>query len=173
LRDDVNFVSKTLVNEVSLKDEKKKNLFNMWSVVCLIGNILQLFGAGLSILDSDNVLSTTEFLVGIGCMLAFLNIGRYLEFYSDYSSIFETIKKALPNILRYVLGVMPIFLGYIFFGLCLFWRSDRFNSTSQAVVSLFSVLNGDSIFDTFNDLSGISFFIGQLYCYVFCLMFIV
>jgi hypothetical protein len=34
-------------------------------------------------------------------------------------------------------------------------------------------LNGDSIFDTFNDLTGVSFFLGQIYCYLFCLMFIV
>ena len=154
-------------------DGQKKNIFNLWSITCLIGSIIQLFGSGLSLFDSDGVLSTTEILVGLGCMLSYVNIGRYLEYYSDYSSIFQTIKIALPNVLRYVLGVLPIFFGYLFFGICLFWRSDRFNSTSNAVVSLFAILNGDSIFDTFNDLSGVSFFLGQIYCYVFCLMFIV
>ena len=105
-----------MIDSIKMKNEKK-GFFNMWSVVCLIGNIIQLFGAGLSLFDTDNVLSTTEFLVGFGCMFSYINIGRYLEYYPDYSSIFQTIKKALPNVLRYVLGVLPIFFGYIFFGI--------------------------------------------------------
>jgi hypothetical protein len=160
------------------KDEKKeegneKYLFNMWPVLCLIGNVIQIFGSALSLFDTDNVMSSTEILVGFGCMLAYINVGRYLEYNKDYSTIFATIKRAMPNVLRYLIGVLPIFAGFIFFGLCLFWRSERFVDTSSTMMTLFAVLNGDSVFDVFHDLSGVSFFIGQLYCYIFCIIFIV
>lgn len=145
----------------------------MWSVICLIGNIVQVFGASLSLFDEDNIMTSTEILVGFGCMLSYINIGRYLEYNKDYSTVFSTIQRALPNVLRYLLGVMPIFFGFIFFGICLFWRSERFSSTSSTMISLFSLLNGDSVFDIFMDLSSASFFLGQIYCYIFCLMFIV
>jgi len=145
----------------------------MWSILCLVGNIIQIFGAGLSLLDSENVMTSTEVLVGFGCMLAFINIGRYLDYNKDYSTIFSTIQRALPNVLRYLLGVMPIFFGFIFFGLCLFWRSERFVSTSSTMMALFAMLNGDSVFDIFRDLTGVNFFLGQIYCYLFCIMFIV
>lgn len=154
-----------------MKDKKK--FFNMWTIISLIGNIVQVFGAGMSLLDTDNVMTSTEILVGSGCMLAYINIGRYLEYNRDYSALFTVIQRALPNVLRYLLGVMPVFMGFIFFGLCLFWRSERFVTTSATMVTLFSMLNGDSVFDIFNDLKGVSFFVGQLYCYIFCIMFIV
>jgi hypothetical protein len=145
----------------------------MWSLLCLAGNIIQIFGSVMSLLDNNNIMSITEILVGFGCMLAYINVGRYLEYNRDYSTIFATIKRAMPNVFRYLLGVMPIFLGFIFFGLCLFWRSERFVSTSSTMMTLFAMLNGDSVFDIFHDLSGVSFFIGQAYCYSFCIIFIV
>ena len=156
-----------------LRSSDKKKFFNMWSMISLLANIVQIFGSVLSLFDTNNTMASTEILVGFGCMLAYINIGRYLEYNREYSTIFATIKRALPNVLRYLLGVMPIFFGFIFFGLCMFWRSERFVSTSSTMITLFSMLNGDSIFDIFNDLTGVSFFIGQIYCYMFCIMFIV
>lgn len=118
-------------------------------------------------------MTSTEVLVGFGCMLAFINIGRYIEYSANYATLYVTLTGALPNVIRYLIGVMPIFLGFIFFGLCLFWRSERFTNTSNIMIILFALAQGDSVFDTFKDLSGISFFIGQIYLYLFCIMFIV
>ena len=96
--------------------QEKKKLLNGWSIICLCGNVVQIFGSCLSMLDNDNVFTGTEILVGFGCMLAFINIGRYLDSFSDYSTLTETLKRSLPNVLRYLFGVMPIFFGFLFFG---------------------------------------------------------
>jgi hypothetical protein len=162
---------KRMLQETLQQD--KKDFFNAWSFISLMGNVIQIFGAGLSLFDTDNVITSTELLVGFGCMLSYINICRYLSFSKDYSTIFATLQRALPNVLRYLFGVMPIFFGFIFFGLCLFWRSERFVNTSSTTITLFSLINGDSVFDIFNDLTGVSFFLGQIYCYSFCIMFIV
>lgn len=156
-----------------LKFQDKSKLFNKWSIICLLGNIIQMFGSILSLLDYHNINGSTDMLIGFGCMLAFINIGRYLDYNKDYSTIYSTITRSLPNIIKYVLGVLPIFFGFIFFGLCLFWKSERFNSTSMSMMTLFAVLNGDSVFDVFNDLSTVNFFLGQIYMYSFCIVFIV
>lgn len=156
-----------------LNIKEKGKFFNKWSIICLVGNLIQLFGSFLSLLNYQNETASSEMLIGFGCMFAYINIGRYLDYNKDYSTIYATISRALPNVLRYLLGVLPIFFGFIFFGLCLFWRSERFTSTSSTMMTLFAVLNGDSVFDVFNDLAGVSFFLGQVYCYCFCIVFIV
>lgn len=156
-----------------LKTGEKRKFFNKWSIICLLGNIVQIFGTILSLINSQDVDTPSEVLIGFGCMLAYINIGRYLDYNKDYSTIYATITRALPNVMRYLLGVLPIFFGFIFFGLCLFWRSERFTSTSSTMMTLFAVLNGDSVFDVFNDVAGVSFFLGQIYCYTFCIVFIV
>jgi hypothetical protein len=68
---------------------------------------------------------------------------------------------------------MPIFLGFIFFGLCMFWRSERFINTSTAMITLFAMSNGDSVIDIFYDLARVNFLFGQIYCYLFCIIFII
>lgn len=154
-------------------DSPTSLVFNKWSVITLIGNIIQIFASAVSIFDTNNILSSSEILIGFGCMFAFLSIGKYIEYSENYSTIYITIKNALPKVGRYLLGVAPIFLGFIFFGLCIFWKSERFTSTSGSMIILFSLAQGDSVFDTFKDLSGVSFIIGQIYLYLFCIIFIV
>lgn len=151
----------------------KKLAFNSWSILCIIGNILQVFGSAISLFDTNNILTSTEILVGFGCMLAFLNLGRYIEYSQNYATIYVTLRNSLPNVTRYLIGVSPIFLGYIFLGLCVFWRSERFTDTSNVMMFLFSVAQGDSVYDSFKDLSGLHFFIGQIYLYSFCITFLV
>lgn len=155
------------------EEKAKTPKFNSWSVICLVGNIIQIFASAISIFDTNNIMTSTEILVGFGCMLAIINIGRYIEFAENYSTIYVTIKNALPNVGRYLIGVTPIFLGFIFFGLCIFWRSERFTNTSSVMIILFALAQGDSVLDTFRDLSGFYFFLGQVYLYLFCIMFIV
>ena len=162
---------KTKWDQLSLKEKGK--FFNKWSIICLAGNIIQIFGSLLYLIQSVNIETSSELLIGFGCMFAYINIGRYLDYNKDYSTIYMTISRALPNVIRYFLGVLPIFFGFIFFGLCLFWKSERFTSISSTMMTLFAVLNGDSVFDVFNDLAGVDFVLGQIYCYVFCIVFIV
>lgn len=151
---------------------KKKIELSWWPITCLIGNIIQVFASCLA-LSSYQINSTQEILIGIGCMICYCGIGRYIEYNSEYSAIYSTLKSSLPNVLRYLFGVMPIFFGFTFLGLCLFWRSDRFATTSSTMFSLFALMHGDSVFDVLSDLSGISFFLGQIYVYIFCTLFIV
>lgn len=159
------------------KNEKiktqKRLAFNSWSIICMAGNIMQVFGSAISLFDTNNIMTSTEILVGFGCMLAFLNLGRYIEYSQNYATIYVTLRNSLPKVMRYLIGVTPIFLGYIFLGLCIFWKSERFTDTSNVMIILFSLANGDSIYDAFKDLSGFHFFIGQLYLYSFCITFIV
>jgi len=165
----------------SYKSEQKKQTlkkqqslaFNSWSIICLSGNILQVFGSSISLFDTDNIMTSTDILVGFGCMFAFLNLGRYIEYSQNYSIIYVTLRSSLPNVIRYLIGVTPIFLGYIFLGLCIFWKSERFTDTSNVMMILFSLAQGDSVYDCFKDLSGFHFLIGKIYLYSFCITFIV
>ena len=155
-----------------LTSKDRNRIFSLWNVITLFGNLTQFFGALFSLMEQDDMVNVTEFLVGLGCFMAYIDIGRYLDYIREYATIFNTIKKSIPNVLRYFLGVLPIFLGFIFFGVAIFWRSERFASIPMAIVSLFAMMNGDSIYDIIKDLAGVNFFIGQIYAYTFGILFI-
>ena len=152
------------------KPKKKKMKFDQWSLICLTGNIIQIFGSIISLLTTN--MKAIEFLIGFCCFFSYLYLGKYIEYAKSYSTIYVTIEKSLPNVIRYLIGVTPIFLGYMIFGYCVFWRNERFKSLSDVIIILYSLANGDSIYDVFKELSGISFFIGQVYLYSFTIIFI-
>ena len=92
---------------------------------------------------------------------------KYLSTDREYSLVSKTLTYSLPTLSKTLLGVMPFFLGYTFFGLCLFWDSNRFDETSTTMFTLFAIMFGDMIWDTYNDVSFARYLICQLYLYTF------
>ena len=83
------------------------------------------------------------------------------------------MKRALPSSINYLIGVLPLFMGYAFFGKCIFWRSDKFALISDSIAVLYALMNGDSVYDVFVDLCDKSYFLGCIFCYSFCMFSIV
>jgi len=75
-------------------------------------------------------------------------------------------------VIRYISGVLPMYIGFILFGYCLFWESERFGSISSTMRTLFSTINDDSVYATFQDLKRDNFFISQIYLYIFNVSFL-
>ena len=55
----------------------------------------------------------------------------------------------LVALVMFMIGVMPFFFGFVFLGQCIFWKYSKFEDTSSSVITLFSLLNGDIVNDTF------------------------
>lgn len=98
----------------------------------------------------------------------------YLEHNSHIYSIVLTLKWGAPRVLQFLIGVSPIFLGYALFGTIYFGaRIKEFGSMSASMATLFAVLNGDVILDTFDALDLHHFSVsGKLYLYSFIALFI-
>ena len=149
--------------------EIKTLLFDGWTFMSLIGNSIQIFGSILSIFDRDITYQTTELSLSLGCVFSYINLMKYFENFKDYSDIYLAMKRGLPSSFNYVIGVLPLFIGYAFFGKCVFWKSDRFALISDSIAVLYSLMNGDSVYDIFVDLCDKSYFFGCIFCYSFCM----
>lgn len=103
-------------------------------------------------------------------MLAWITILRYLEYTSNLNIMTATLSKSWNNLIMFLLGVMPFFLGFVFLGQTIFWKYGKFEDTSSSVITLFSLLNGDIVNDTFLETwaEGI---VGQIYLICFMILF--
>mmetsp|Transcript_5143 Transcript_5143/g.3829 ORF Transcript_5143/g.3829 Transcript_5143/m.3829 type:complete len:156 (+) Transcript_5143:953-1420(+) len=104
----------------------KMKLFNYWSIVTLIANIFQIFGALFYMTNLFIPFHYSDYFVGIGCMLAWVTLTQYLEYSAKYSFLQKTLAYALPNVLRTIMGAIPIFVGLTLLGLCIFYQTFRF-----------------------------------------------
>ena len=75
--------------------------------------------------------------------------------------------------MHFLIGVLPSFFGFCIFGKCIFWRSDFFCTLKDSIATLFALLYADSAYFIFDDLISINFFLGTIFSYGFCILFIV
>ncbi|GMF14297.1 unnamed protein product [Phytophthora lilii] len=78
-----------------------------------------------------------------------------------------------PRVLQFLLGVSPIFFGYALFGTIYFGNKiEEFGTLSASMVTLFSLMNGDIIMDTFDAMELHHFIVsGKIYLYSFISLF--
>lgn len=132
---------------------EKMKLFNPWCMAIMISNMFQLVGATSVLFSQSIALSFNELVIGLGCFGAWVSILRFIDTDAKLYSAPKTIKTAAPIIFRILVGVIPIFIGFSFLGMCLFWKSDKFKSPSDAFFSLFAMMNGDALRDTYQEMS--------------------
>lgn len=82
-------------------------------------------------------------------MLAWITMLQYLQFNNNLNVMTGTLSKSWNNLTMFLLGVMPFFIGFIFLGQTIFWKYNKFESSSSSTITLFSLLNGDIVNDTF------------------------
>ena len=157
-----------LWSDLTVKDKIK--LFSYWSLITIITNLVQLFGALTDICSTNKFFSidnSNEFLIGMGCMMAWIGSIRYMDTSKKYSILGRTLSLSMPNVIRTLISTLPILMGYTFLGMCLFYRSNRFSSAAGCLSTLYSLMNGDMVYDTFSDLRATNYLFGQIYLYTF------
>ena len=93
-----------------------------------------------------------EYFMGLGCMMTWFGITRYIEYSGQHSIISRTINHSLPDIVRHMIGAVPIFIGFAFLGICAFWNCWRFKEISMACITLFGLMLGDEVGNTYAEM---------------------
>ena len=105
------------------------------------------------------------------CALQWGSLVRYLRVNTRFHILEITLKRGVPRVLQFLAGVLPIFVGFVLFGTVMFGtKVPRFQNASTTATALFSVANGDEIYDTFNDVAYTPW-IGQIYIYSYIILF--
>lgn len=111
---------------------------------------------GLSPQDPNAQVLAGDLLIGLGCASAWLGLIRYMETSTNYSILGKTLFLSMPNTIKTMISTLPVLMGFTFLGVALFWRSNRFDSASGCLATLYALMFGDMVYDTFYDVMGIS-----------------
>lgn len=90
-----------------------------------------------------------------------------METSDEYSILGKTLTLSMPNVMKTLISTLPVLLGYTFLGVSIFWKSNRFSSAAGCLTTLYALMFGDMVYDTFYDLSLTHFFYSQIYLYSF------
>lgn len=128
------------------------------------------FERELADVDESNLCSI---LMGIGNILVWIGVLRYLGFFKTCNVMILTLKTVFTKILRFMVASLIIFVAYVFCGwLVLGPFQPKFRTLSNTSNCLFSL--GDGLFGTFSILQTRSLMLwwfAQFYLYSFIIVY--
>nr|NVI71346.1 transient receptor potential cation channel, mucolipin ortholog [Cucujiformia] len=137
-----------------LNTRDKRKFCDLWYVMIIANDILIIIGSAIQeqiekeefTSDQWNVCSV---FLGLGNLLVWFGVLRYLGFFKTYNVVILTLEKAAPQVVRFLLCAILIYAGFTFCGwLVLGPFHLKFKSLSTTSECLFSLINGDDMFAT-------------------------
>lgn len=175
----VMFFRETYGKELSL--DGKIEFLNFWYIMIILNDVLLILGSAMKEqIERTNFTAdewnTCSVLLGIGNLLVWFGVLRYLGFFKTYNVVILTLKRAAPKISRFLLCALLIYAGFTFCGwLVLGPYHIKFRSLATTSECLFALINGDDMFATFTTMSSKSdmlWWFSRIYLYSFISLYI-
>nr|NVI71398.1 transient receptor potential cation channel, mucolipin ortholog [Cucujiformia] len=137
---------KTTFNKTMSTVDKRKFL-NLWYVMIIVNDILIVVGSAIQEqIEKDEFTSdqwnVCSVCLGLGNLLVWFGVLRYLGFFKTYNVVILTLEKAAPKVARFLLCAILIYAGFTFCGwLVLGPYHIKFKSLSTTSECLFSLIN--------------------------------
>jgi hypothetical protein len=91
----------------------------------------------------------------LSSILTWTVIVQYFAHAPSFYVLITTLRRGFPSVLRFIIGALPILIGFALCGMILFGSySNLFRGFSNSIVTLFSAANGDAVRDTFDGIYG-------------------
>lgn len=167
--------------KISLTISEIIQFLNLWYVVICINDVLIIIGTVLKEIienrrTNNDLWDLCSTCLGVGNLLVWLGMLRYLGFFEKYNVIILTIRQAMPNIVRFTVCVSIMYFGFVFCGWVVLGPYQfKFSTLSSTSECLFSLINGDDMFATFSMVaskSGMIWGFSRIYLYLFVIIFI-
>ena len=166
-----------------LTREENLRFLNVWQVLVCINNLLIMVGTAAKQALEWNIWSdlwlwdTCGLFLGVGSLLAWCGLLRYLGLFKAYNVLILTMQAAAPNMIRFLLSASFIYSGFVLAGWAILGPHHfKFASLMSTSECLFSLINGDDMFATFNSIpmddSVPVWIFSRLYLYGFICLFI-
>lgn len=175
----VQFFRRAYSKELSL--EGRLEFLNVWYIMIIINDLLIILGSAIKEQIERNQFTNDQWNVcslflGLGNLLVWFGVLRYLGFFKTYNVVILTLKKAAPKIFRFSICALLLYAGFMFCGwLILGPYHMKFRSLATTSECLFSLINGDDMFATFSIMSKKSpmlWWFSRMYLYSFISLYI-
>jgi len=161
------------------------HFLNFWYIGIIMSDFLIIVGSMMK-MDMQNKwvglidYSGCQMLLGVGIGLTYLGLLRYIGYFSKYNILVTVLKASLPHCGRFLVTSMIMYTGFTLCGwLVLGPYNVKFRTITKTSECLFSLLNGDDMYNTF-ELLGVEDYnydrtlviFNQVYLYSFISIFI-
>ncbi|XP_067943946.1 mucolipin-3-like isoform X1 [Watersipora subatra] len=163
-----------------LKGEDIMLFISLWFVMIVVSDVLTIIGTAfkMSLYQREfEYYDTATMLLGIAIILIWMGVMRYFEYFKKYNVLVLTCKKALPDVLRFLICASIFYIAFTICGwLVLGPYHVKFATIATSSECLFSLVNGDDMFVTFSVINQKAplaiWYFSRFYLYSFISLFI-
>lgn len=149
----------------------KRKFFSFYLLLIGLGTLLSLVSVLLSSYYTRTyspALWSHKLCAGIGALCLWIGVLRFFQPYPHLYSLIPTLDAAAPRLIPFLAGVFPIFFAFALLGVSLFGRDVLlFASLSHTLSSLWSLMNGDSLYNIINASRATHPVLANLYMYTY------
>ncbi|KAK2908148.1 mucolipin-3 isoform X1 [Channa argus] len=164
-------------SKVSFSD--KLEFVSGWYILIIVSDTLTIIGSILKMGIQSKVFTSYDvcsIFLGTGTMFVWIGVLRYMGFFRKYNILILTLRAAFPNVIRFICCAGIIYLSYCFCGwIVLGPYHEKFRTLNTVSECLFSLINGDDMFPTFENMkqkSSLVWIFSRVYLYTFVSLFI-
>lgn len=161
----------------------KSRLFDGWRLLALAALLINIYACSL-FLDVRKGYYLVYFhglapdshrvLLGFSTALLCFSLLNYFRYSNRFTGSSLVLWGAFFKVQRLLVSILPVAVGMVFLGIMVFGHSsERFGDIGAIIVTIFSVMNCDSIWKTFVDTTGTNTpaFVGTLYVTLIFIIF--
>ena len=146
------FVTENIVIKGASSNMRKK-IESSWSLVLILTNLIHVEVAFNNQGSSNSELNSNTKYLGIGALLAWISLNAYLRYSTDYAYLPNTIVSSTSNVLNGLIGIFPFAFGIAILASSIMYEQFRFRDPTNAMMTMFYIMNGDTMFDTITGIS--------------------
>lgn len=103
--------------------------------------------------------------MGYATFLAWFSLNGYLNFSSKYSYVIKTMMYSAKNVGNGLLGIAPFMIGIAMLSTTVLFYQFRFKDFPNSMMTMFYIMNGDTMWDTILCIDQVSFLYTLLWTY--------
>eukprot|EP00756_Hemistasia_phaeocysticola_P046790 Hpha_TRINITY_DN20617_c0_g1::TRINITY_DN20617_c0_g1_i1::g.148134::m.148134/K04994/MCOLN3; mucolipin 3 len=152
-----------------------------WHRLGMVAETLVLVGVGLDAAEQAEAMAwhsaarfhfITQLCIGLGCLLSWCRVMQHMEHSQAYAQILQTFRLGVPVVLRFVVSLLPLLIGFASLGVTLFSEyTAKFATLDASFFTLFAVMNGDVVLETIDSIRTAGL-IGPVFIIIFVMLFI-
>lgn len=143
----------------------RKKLLDRWSYIIIISNVIHVEIAIKALSGQNLELSNQTYVMGVASLLACISLNTYLVTNKDYAYLPGTINFSSVDVFNGLIGVFPFMFGLAIFATCVLNHHFRFKDVWNSFMTMFYIMNGDTMFDTITGIRQVSFIFTMIWAY--------
>ena len=149
-----------------------------WRIYGIVCDVVAITTAIIAFVEASQRLDFGDYrvtfilLLAISCFMETLLFVSYIQSSPRFYVVMKCLAVVIPKLFIYSVSVAPIWAGFAYLAYAVFSFTPIYETYSLSLITLFTIVNGDSLLQNFTEIQQVDFWLMRLYTRLFQMSFL-